>query len=519
MPPAAVAPSLRRMRETLAEINPGRRGRTILLAGAAVLSLTAVWSVAAVLAEMPIARVARLFSTTEKRARFQTTTRETLANASSQVREAYILLHVVQEQITPALRGAVDPYAAEQEAQRLTQSLRESRLGDLLTLTARLLALEREGAPLDRWWYAARPVLEHLQHAGFAHRLGPLADAWAGGVRGLRVGAGTAQALVRATISEPYGPFLQYFTRRILFLAEAREQVGDTAGAELCRGLVRRLLRQWVLEPGMPGAQLQAAELLAESLEDESAGADSRPAAPRAELRALREAYHGAVATRPPNAIGLRDESVLAPRAHAAAAGRLAMQMCVLGAAAGAGVTALATCWFWLRARAGVRVRWDVTLVAGLACVAVCTAGAAALSRSPAVQLELRGDWSSWRWWWWTPIGAAAAGMVLSAAGGTLGWALSGRRDVAAGMKARGAHSASAPVSPRGLHAWVSHVGLAALVAWGALAVAVMLAGASAWGALADYEAAVGAGYGDPLIAVAGGECESMISVVSAWEP
>ena len=501
---------------------PDRRRLWLLVVALAALivSLVAAWNAAQAYARMPMVRTALLFSTPRQLARYESATAAAMRLAPPETREAFTLFHLARRQLNPALRGEVSAYAAEENIADMSASLRHTRLGDLLALAARLHALEQEQAPADNAWYAVRPVMQRLDGQRLSHGLGPVEHAWSAAIEGLNVGGATASAVAGTTIGQPYGPFLQALTRGLLRVADERERAGDPAGAAACRDLLLRLLREWVLEDGPVGTRLLAADLLIETLKSARHVAEPSRGQLADDLTELRRRYHEAASSRYASALGVRDESALAPRAHGAAAAALARLTWLSSAAAALAVLALAAWPFWLRRGAGTGL--GRALAAGAAVALVSAAFAWAWSMTGEAAHELRGDWSGPRYWWRSPFYAAGWALVMA----VVGAALSGRRGGATPSPPGGAPppapgaAATAP-GRRGARspAIARRLGTSALFAWVLLALLTIASAADARARLQRYELEAGAAARRPLEALLGAEGQEILVRTHSWKP
>jgi hypothetical protein len=490
----------------------------LTFAAALVLSAWGAWLTLATLARMPVARAALLFSTPNQQARYQAATTAALRAAPVRTRQAYVLQYVAGDRLLGAMRGRIDPYVVEQAALEADEDASQLGLAECVGLCARLVALEHEGADLEKWWYAAQPIVHRVEGAEFAHGQHGVEEALARGVASLRVAPGTARAITVQNLASPYGPFLQFFTTRLLFLADAREQLADAAGARQCRRLVLALLRQFVVEEGPSGPRLMAAGLLIESLDRAEPEAALRDRL-RSSLGALRTQFRERVAHMPPNVLGLRDEAWLAPEAHRSAARALTLLACVAAATLGAGVFAVATCWVWMRAPAAVRVR--SAFLSSLACGVIAVGVMWMASGTEAVQVELRGDWSSLRYWWWAAVVAGLGGLLLPVLCGL------GLRSFSRADRAAAAQTGGRPQSGRSQHSahvnsppsWRMDMAMSGLFIWVTLAVVTVAASWNAQGALLRYEREVAGGYGAPLTRVLGNEADALLAPVHEWIP
>ncbi|HPM22339.1 MAG TPA: hypothetical protein PLP66_00435 [Phycisphaerae bacterium] len=288
---------------------------------------------------------------------------------------------------------------ARRAPERLAELFEDARAGAAMitqTYAVRLqlaaltmLQLEQLRVPIDQWWPTFGPYFADMQDASFSLFLPEQFAARTRLFTGLGLGPGTARRSAEIQFGEPHGPFLQYLVDRVQQLAATRQNMGDTAGADLCRRLLRRVLRQWTLDPGPPSLRLLAADLLIRHLVAEttpaSGPATTAPAAPPEvadALRAWRAAYRDSAAQRgaPLPLFGTTEGPELAPRAHDRLRDMLGAALWIAGGLAGSIVTALLTAWFWIRAaRPGALTRRAVLF--GLVLGVVIVAGGLAWSR------------------------------------------------------------------------------------------------------------------------------------------
>ena len=185
-------------------------------------------------------------------------------------------------------------YAANRdEVEQMIGWLRRTQLGRLQLAALVMLNLERAGAPPEQWWPAVEPLLRGLERAEFPHFLPAVATYYATVFETLALSPGTARLQACRTVGHPHGPFLQLLTARLERIASARAEAGDDS-AKLCRLTARRLLRQWVLDPGPIELRLLAADLLSAELAAASAPLGASELAEQ--LQRWRQACHAQVA-------------------------------------------------------------------------------------------------------------------------------------------------------------------------------------------------------------------------------
>jgi hypothetical protein len=460
------------------------------LAGA-VLSL-GLWS------GLPQAQVAKL-----QRSEIQARWQASLRNAPSVAREGVAIADAAGElapAITPQARAA--PQIGN--ALRNAMGAPSTQAGRLLVAAAILAQGESEGRTPEQVWGAIRPYLESGATAPYPHfaaaRESLLRQAYA--VPPVR--AGTAAALA-AIGPELLSPFLQFFVPRVRAIGQAWAAAGDPAGAELCGKVVRRLLREWVLEAGPPGTRLVAAELLMREMR----GSEEN-AALVAALSAWRAAYLEPARQRGAAALGLGDVN-LCPAEHAAVAGSVAASIWLLVSTLVAAIGGIGLAWKIFLNRGALRRAPILALggLVGVAAIVACgvvlrSAGSAAVDdiRSLMDRAGRGKTTESKRSDVWLPVYRAQ--IVWAAAGWTTGALVAG---VVAGAA---------------LHARNRLAGGAAvlLIAWALIAMsAAVVAG---WGhsRLSRYETALADAYGKGVYAaVAGDSAEDLLAPIRAWRP
>ncbi len=344
---------------------------------------------------------------------------------------AGVLLAIISRHFTTALHEPDALPRLIEDARAGNAQLTTTQVGRLQLVALNMLGLEREGVPIAEWWPKLQPYLAGLESASFAHFLPELLAANTEIWTGLGLGPGSARRSARNIVGFPHGPFLQYFVARMEKLAQAREEAGDAGGADACRRMVRRLLRQWVLDPGPPALRLLAADLLAESLLDRPTGAAKDVAR---DLQQWRAAYRDRAAQRPLSAPLL--STTYGPALDLASENRLlnlaALCLWLGGATAAAMVASLALARWWIVGEpAGQAER---VLVGGLSIVVlVMVAGLVALSAAQqTVQDDLHRTVSDQLGWPRLPFVAGGAMFALLALVALLSFR-SGRRIAHAG--------------------------------------------------------------------------------------
>jgi len=211
-----------------------------------------------------------------------------------------MLMAIISSHFTTALHQPERLSDLYEDARNGYSMIAGTQLARLQLAAMAMLRFERDKVPVANWWGGLEQFRAGLENASFRHCLPELLAANAAVYVQLGAGAGTARRSAQNVVGYPHGPFLEYFAEQSERIARAREQAGDGAAAAACRQLVRRLLRQWTLDPGPPAVRLLAAELLVNSLE-----ADRTTSAPAASaeivrgLRHWRDAYRDQAAQRP----------------------------------------------------------------------------------------------------------------------------------------------------------------------------------------------------------------------------
>lgn len=462
-----------------------------MLAGGFVLSLPALWSAAGLWLRLPVVQASRV-DPDEVQAAFDRSRRRTSAEA----REAFAL-RLASSTLTGALTGKVEPGQLQTTIADAVRTLSRSRVGRLQQAAARMWVLEQRGEPIENWWPTLRVFLEGMQRANLRHYQATLVQDWTRAYELVQFGPGTAYSLAEDLVGHRHGPFLQFFTTRLRRVIAERELAGDSAAVGTCRGVLYRLLRQWVLEPGPAGLRLLAAELLAENLNDDAAAIRATDEGALAgDLRAWRAACLEAARRRP---IGLLDphrKPTLAAQADERLLARVALTTWLAAATLTAAVMGIVLAWAWIR-RGGPVVRAGGLLMRSLivACV-VLVGGSAWIWLWPdSVRGDLRGDFSRFQYWWRHPFLAAALTLALVLAAALLQRAPEGRES-----------------------RLVARLGAIAAGTWLMLALTL-------WGsAIADeiarrgYERDTRAAYEDSVGAMAGADAEGLLTRLRRWE-
>ena len=466
----------------------------VVLVAAAAVSALAGWSALGLWQGLPYSQIKAL-SGEEVVAAF----RAASLSAPEQVREAWLLTDV-GKQFTAALRdeaalerlsGEVASYAAGQT---------RTQLGRLQQAATRMLEQERAATPIELWWPALEPYLTGLSQANFAHFEHELIVAWTDVYRSLGVAPGTACRSARLHVGHHHGPFLQHFVTRLRRVAEAEEQRDNLAAAQTCRTIVRRLLRQWVLDRGPPGVRLLAADLLADMLEAEPASTAASSASRLArDLRAWRALYHENARQRPVEFLRLTSEPSLCPREYERLFTWLALSTWTCAAAIGVGLVALLTGWAWLIRHRGDAHPLRAFIMATIVTVVIVATGMLWLLFAPdTIREDFRRDWSltSLAEWWRHPLVSAALAIVL----------------VFVAALIRRAPSGAKPARLVRLSAGAS-------ATWLMLATLGLVCTLAANAAQTAYERATHAAALDPIQAVAGPDADRLLEGLRSWDP
>ena len=311
-----------------------------------------------------------------------------------------------------ALRDEAKLPNLESAAGRAASGIIDSQLIRLQQAGVRMRTLERAQRPREIWWPVLKPYLDGLDNARFSHFENELIAAWAAAYESAGLGPGTAYDVARHHVGNPHGQFLQYFCKRMNEVADEREAAGDSAAAVQCRSIVRRLLRQWVLDAGPAPIRLLAADLLVDALEQESGEL-------AADLQQWRAAYRESARSRPATLLAIAREPAAQPETHEALVGWMALTSWTAAAVLTVGVAALLMAWRWLTVGGAVeRVRTAV--LAGLiVAVVVVAVGVLWVRIQPETfRADFRADWSALRYAWRHPFyaGGLAVFGVLAAA-------------------------------------------------------------------------------------------------------
>ncbi len=482
------------MKRRAPEVGPksSRRLPLVVLLSALLVSVLAAWSAIEFCRRLPrVATLPRFLPVEQRREAL----RQSLRGAPLEVREAFTL-QLASDALGGARTGQVEPERLQSAVADSVAALSRSRVGRLHQAAARMWLLEQAREPIESWWPALRVYFEGMQRANLAHYQQALTQHWARVYESLGLGPGTAYGLAVGAVGQPHGPFLQFFVGHSRRVIDEREQAGDAAAAAICRKVLYRLLKQWVLEEGPAGLRLLAADLLADSLETDSrmAAATETQAVAR-DLRAWRAAYREAARRRPPAVLEPYATPVLAPAAHERLLTWVALTTWLASAALAAGVFAVLLTPWWLRRRDRRRSGFMVRAI--ISVLLVTGAGLAWIHWWPdAVREDLRGDFSSLRYWWRHPFLAAGLTLALVLAAGLL------QRPAAGGQSG-----------------FLARAGVIGAGTW--LLLAVLLWGSAIAGEFArrDYERATRAVQANAIAAMAGPQADTLLDRLRQWEP
>jgi hypothetical protein len=350
-----------------------------VLALALLASAVAVWSGMGLLTALPTTQLLGL------------TSQQTNAQVEAIIRGGGPVSHsaalaILGRQFTAAMHDDAAMTTLRGQLAGYSSATGGAALGRLIQAAVVLRELERGRAPPETWWLAVEPYLEGLDRADFAHGAAAYRRALAEGY--VRAGrpAYVAWDLANAQVGNAFHAPLVFLVTRLEVLAAARQAAGDAAGAQLCTRIVRRVLRQFVLEPGPIGTRLAAADLLADELDGSAAGraraalrstkaasqaasqptgasladaaGDAPAAAPgeselqrAAALREWRENYRAAVLGRPMSQFTFAARPALDWAAHDRALGASLLASWLAAAGVAAALLAILLAWFWIRAR------------------------------------------------------------------------------------------------------------------------------------------------------------------------
>ena len=250
-------------------------------------------------------------------------------------REAY-LLRFASNMLTDAFLGRENTDQLLPTIQRYTDAVHDSNFGQLQILVARIWLLEQNGQPPSAWWTHLQTEINNLRGDQFKHHQAALVQHWASCYESLGVGAGTAYGLALDLVGHPHGPLLQFIATHFEQLIADRTAAGDEPAAQTCRTVLLELLRQCVLEPDSPGVQLLAGDLLARTLDQNTAAVLAE------QLRRWRAACLRAYEAHPVSAIDPHRRPALAPTAYQNLMFHLGLASWLVAATLAAAIVALA---------------------------------------------------------------------------------------------------------------------------------------------------------------------------------
>lgn len=313
---------------------PGHwRGPLLALGLGLVLTAAAAWAIAGLWHRLPASQYRSIRAAAVEAAR---------ANPTGVAREGLVLL-VNSNQFTAAWQGNRSIAETREEVRSRLVDLPHTQVGRLQLVALTLLEVEPRGAPIETAWPSVQPLLSGVERAPLAHFFNEALAREQQAYQRVSLSPAVAWGAAQASLGTPHGPFLQYFVRRMTRLADALESAGDAAASQACRRTVRRLLRQWVLDPGPPSLRLPAADLLAAELERAGPVADSLESAIAEKCRQWRREYHDRArsAPTPPPLLRISDDPPPPPNW-----GNLDRQLPVLGWTAAATVVLMLVAFF-----------------------------------------------------------------------------------------------------------------------------------------------------------------------------
>ena len=249
-------------------------------------------------------------------------------------RDAF-LLRLGSNALTDTFRGEETTGDALSTIEQCARAVRDSDLGRVQIIAARIRLLEQAGEPPNAWWAELQTEIEDLHGKQFKHHQAALVEHWAACYETLGIGAGSSHTLAVDLVGHAHGPLLQFITTHFEQLIADRVAAGDEPGAETCRTALLELLRQCVLETDAPGVQLLAGDLLARVLPADSAALAEQ-------LRDWRIACQQAYQSRPVAAIDPHRWPAVAPATYHSLMFRLGLTGWLATATLAAAVTALA---------------------------------------------------------------------------------------------------------------------------------------------------------------------------------
>jgi len=414
---------------------------------------------------------------------------------SAEVREAAALLAISAE-LVRARHNPTQLARLSASASQRVASVRTTQLGRVQQAAVQLVALHRTGAPLEQWWPRVQPFLVGLEQAHFAHHQAKLLDAHTRAYETLHLSPAAAYGLAEYQLGQHHGGFLQLFAAGMQRLIAERQAAGDREAVRTCRAVLRRLLQQWVLEPGPAGLRLLAAELLVRELPADAAV--PALAAISQDLRRWRAAYNQALRTRPADLFALTGGPALCPTELERMVVALVSLSWVGVATVLCAAFAAAIGWAWIVA-GGAVVPARLALLHGAAIVAVVLfAGQVWVATQPKLlRRDLHRQFDRLMYWPRHPF--AAAGLTLLLLGtSTLLISVGRRKDL----------------RPSRLPA-LGATAVAACLWFGAV---LFVTAAQARAAVGTYLQAQRAVAADPIGAVLGADGDGLLQRLRSWD-
>lgn len=389
----------------------GRWVPGVLLAAAAVLTAVALVQLPLAWASLPMPKLERLDANRVVeafRAARGTWTGGALNGA---------LLTIMSSHVATAMRQPDRLPDLFEDARGGYARVAGTSLSRLQLAALAMLQLERDNVPLANWWAALEPYFAGAEAASLGHFLPEALQANAAVYMELGLPGGSARRSAQNTVGYPHGVFLQHFSEQMERVARAQEDAGDPASAATCRRVVRRLLRQWAVDPGPAAVRLLAAELLIAQLEPR--GMTTAPAAAAEVVRGLRQwraAYREQASQRPTplplisNSYAALPDQAAHDRLRDAVAMLAWTAPALIVAAVGTGLLAVP----WLRrAKGGLRGPLVGGLLHGVVLIA---AGLVYVLAGPGMQEDLRrlgAPELGWPRYPWVSAGIALVGLGL----------------------------------------------------------------------------------------------------------
>ncbi len=284
-----------------------------------------------------------------------------------------LILTLNSRQFTAAYQNPDLIPAAIDRVRGYLPALRHTQVGRLQLAAIVMLGLERDDLPREQWWPRLAPYLTGLDTAPFDHFMPDLIADDAATYRRLGLAPGAALRTATGAQGYPHGPFLEYFSAQLELVAATHTAAGDDTTAGRCRLLTRRLLRQWVRDPGPPTLRLLAGQLLADILERDEAPENDTLVR---ELRAWRAAGRREMIAcpPPPPLLGLSHDPEVCTAEATTLLRRLALTTWLLGAGVGLslGLLVMAAVLVIRRARMPSLGVWAVPAIAITALIVVC---------------------------------------------------------------------------------------------------------------------------------------------------